>query len=138
VAELLLASNADVHATNNLGETPLHFAAMFGRNAAMKGHTDVAELLLANKADVNARDNHGASPLFFAALNGNKDMVKLLLVHGADVNAKGNDGSTPLHEANWAADHAKQTVVGEKPLPTAEISKYSDVVDLLRQHGGHE
>ncbi|MGO8926242.1 MAG: ankyrin repeat domain-containing protein, partial [Limisphaerales bacterium] len=38
VAELLLASKADVNAKDNGGQTPLHLAVVFG-------HKDVAELL---------------------------------------------------------------------------------------------
>jgi ankyrin repeat protein len=131
VVALLLTSKADVNPKNNQSETPLHMAAM-------KGDKDVTELLLANGADVNAKDTNGATPLQVAALNGNKDMIELLLTNKADVNAKTNDGSTPLHEAIWALGHAKQHVVGQKPLSPLEISKYSDVVELLCQHGGHE
>jgi len=47
-----------------------------------------------------------------------KDVVELLLANKADVNAKDNSGKTPLHIA---------------------VSKgHKDVVELLRQHGGHE
>src|SRR5271155_1820794 len=48
VAQLLLASGADVNARNNNGWTPLHYAVSHDRK-------DVVELLLANKADVNAK-----------------------------------------------------------------------------------
>lgn len=47
VAELLLASKADVNAKAKNGSTPLHLAAA-------KGNKDLVELLLASKADVNA------------------------------------------------------------------------------------
>jgi ankyrin repeat protein len=69
VAELLLASNADVNATDKDGWTPLHFAAD-------KGHKDIAELLLANQAAVNAKAVGGYSPLSFAASSGSKDVVE--------------------------------------------------------------
>jgi len=45
-------------------------------------------------------------------------MAELLLANKADVNAKDNKGYTPLY---YAADKGHQ-----------------DVVELLRQHGGHE
>ncbi len=44
--------------------------------------------------------------------------MRLLLANKADVNAKGIKGETPLH--------------------LAVIAKHDDVVELLRQHGGHE
>jgi ankyrin repeat protein len=45
-------------------------------------------------------------------------VAELLLANKADVNAKNSDGQTPLHEA--------------------VESGFKDVVELLRQHGGHE
>jgi ankyrin repeat protein len=45
-------------------------------------------------------------------------MVELLLANKADINAKNNKGETPLRVA---ADKGKQ-----------------NLVELLRQHGGHE
>jgi ankyrin repeat protein len=57
-----------------------------------------------------------------AASGGQKDAAELLLAHGAEVNAQtcGMDASgiTPLHMA----------------LGTG----HKDVIELLRQHGGHE
>jgi hypothetical protein len=72
VADFLLASGAEVNATNAAGWTPLHLAAI-------KGKKDVAELLLANKPEVNAKDNYERTPLHLAATWGGKDVAELLL-----------------------------------------------------------
>ena len=111
VAKLLLAHGADVDAKDSQGDTPLHWAALWGR-------TDVAKLLLARGADANAVENACHTPLDLAAANGNKDVAELLLAYGADVNAKHCHGGTPLH--------------------TALHEHHEDVAELLRQHGGHE
>lgn len=111
VTQLLLDNNADVNATNTVGETPLHLAAL-------NGHKELTELLLANKADVNAKAKDGATPLHYAAKGGNRAVVELLVDGSTDVNAKDNNGSTPLH---LALDGAR-----------------TDVAEFLRQHGGQE
>jgi len=94
---------------DSYGHTLLHIAA---RN----GQREVAELLVALGVDVNVTDQGGGvTPLHWAA---NSEVAELLLAKGADVNARDAWGRTPL---NWA--------VG---------SQRTDVVELLRQHGGHE
>jgi hypothetical protein len=75
VAELLLASKADVNAQANNGTTPLHLAAG-------KGNKDIVELLLNNKADVNAVDKDGWSPLHSALTYGQKDIEDMLRQNG--------------------------------------------------------
>jgi ankyrin repeat protein len=57
--------------------------------------------------------------LHWAARDGCKDEVEFLLAHKAAVNPTNNDGDTPL---DLAAGNAF----------------LKDVVELLRQHGGHE
>jgi ankyrin repeat protein len=137
IAELLLANGAMVNIKDKYGgNTPLHTAAAWG-------HKDAVELLLAHGAAINAQDDKGETPLHRAAVYRNivqrmavnakdddndpaslkwaadhKAVVELLLAKGADANAKTNDGKTPL---NFAAEHGKK-----------------DVIELLRQHGGHE
>lgn len=124
MAELLLANNANVNAKANGGSTPLHWAVI-------QGHDDVAALLLARKADVNAKANDGQTPLHIAALNGSKDMAELLLANKAHVNAEDNTGKTPLRLAVGDKD-------GQSLVEKDWFKGHKDVVDLLRQHGGHE
>ena len=65
---MLVARGADVNATDNDGETPLHMAAETGQR-------DVAEWLLGHKADINARDGDRRTPLHIAAMKGKKNVV---------------------------------------------------------------
>lgn len=144
IQALLKANPGAVSSRDNDGETPLHYAAGFGRK-------DVAELLLAHRAVVDAKDNDGWTPLHFAAQQGHADLAELLLAHNADVNAKNNDGDTPLHMAGGqgykklaelllahkAAVDA-QDKEGWTPMQIAVGNGHNDVVELLRQHGGHD
>ena len=77
IAELLLASGADVNARNKYGDTPLHFAAS-------AGSTDVARLLLDHGAEIDVVDKPPISetPLQSAASHGFKDIVELIRQHG--------------------------------------------------------
>ena len=99
----------------------------------------MVELLLANHAEVNAKDTNGLTPLHCAAdvhtRIPHKDVVELLLDYKADVNAKDNEGVTPLRLA--IEGHPKHTV--EFGLfSEALVRERKAVVELLRQHGGHE
>jgi ankyrin repeat protein len=120
--------------------------------AAQNGNKDVAELLLANKALVNVKDSSGKTPLHIASQEGHKNIAELLLVNKADVNAKANDGATPLHWAaakghkdvveflisNKADVNAKDSSYGDTALKLAVSGGFTDVAELLRQHGGQE
>lgn len=145
IMELLLASKADVNATNYWGFTPLHQAAMACRQSG------VAELLLAHGAEVNATDKYGATPLHAAANNGNAVAAEALLANKAAVNAKDKHGWTALHYAisggskevvqmllaHGAGVNAK-TNEGRTPMRDAVLYGNSNLAGLLRQHGGHE
>jgi ankyrin repeat protein len=142
--KMLLKGSPDlVFSTDDVGNTPLHWAAHNGHMdvarlllasradvnavggpvrdtplhyATLNGHMDVAQLLLANKADVAAKNNYGYTPLHRAAEEGNKNLAELLLASKAEVNAKDNHGLTPLY---LALGHG-----------------HKDVAELLREHGG--
>lgn len=92
VMELLLASNANVDATDKFGKTPLDDAAFYGRK-------DVAEMLIRSNANVNTRERDGSTPLITAAGWGKKDVVELLLNEHAAVNVTNTYGKSALREA---------------------------------------
>ncbi len=89
MAQLLLESGADLHAQNNLGETPFALAMEEAR-------LDVLEALLEAGLDVNAFDSLGETPLFAAH---DADVAALLIAHGADVHACNSRGRTALMDA---------------------------------------
>jgi hypothetical protein len=123
MAALLLANAADVNAKEDDGVTPLHETAdNYYVELAVNGREEVAELLLAHGADVNAKTNAGYTPLHSAVSRSDSDLAELLLAHGADVDAKTNEGHTALYIAEHLA------------LRSGDAA----MVELLRQHGGHE
>ncbi|AEF93295.1 Ankyrin [Desulfotomaculum nigrificans CO-1-SRB] len=67
----MLAKGANINAQNNIGITPLMFAAG-------KGHAKVVELLLAHGANVNDRDKDGRTALMHAMGMGYKNVAAIL------------------------------------------------------------
>jgi len=56
-----IVCGVDVDAADYRGETPLHFAGVYG-------HVDIARFLVDRGADINAADNKGWAPLHKASL----------------------------------------------------------------------
>jgi ankyrin repeat protein len=138
-AELLLSNGAEINVKNNKDAAPLHVAAS-------AGWKDLVEFLLSKGAEINSKDGNGNTPLHLAVqlldkyredasppvFSGitvmietlqvsnrtKKELLELLLAKGADVNAMNNQGQTPLR--------------------LAVAKGHKDVVESLRQHGGHE
>jgi ankyrin repeat protein len=129
IVEVLLTNKAGVDAKDMYTQTPLH-------EAAMRGYKDIVEALLANKADINAKDKYGQTPLHWAVRNFCKDVVELLLAKGAEVNEKDNSGWTPMHYATQKG--LMDVVLLGLPNYVNTNDRRKDVVELLRQHGGHE
>jgi ankyrin repeat protein len=85
----LLATQADVNATQPDGTTALHWAVE-------KEALDIVPLLIRAGANVKAANRYGATPLWLAALNGNATMIEMLLEAGADPSAASDQGETAL------------------------------------------
>lgn len=113
VAEVLLASGANVHARsrNTLVNMPLH-AAVAGKRE------DLVEILVSQGADVNAVQEGGWTPLHEAADRGHLELVQILIEHGAFINPRKDDGETP------------RAIAARKG--------HKDVADYLRHLGGVE
>jgi len=106
VADLLQLA-ADVHATDEMGATPLHAATQSGStrywDVVQGPDVEVLELLIQHGADVNATNNASQTALHGAASYGDPNAVALLAKHGANINATDNANRTALHHA---AEHA--------------------------------
>jgi ankyrin repeat protein len=88
----LLSRGADPNAADDVGQTPLHWAAYIGRS-------DIVRLLLKYGANLNIKTKYdGRTPLHVAAAY-EVSVVKLLIKYGADVNARDSRGRTPLYIA---------------------------------------
>ena len=96
--EVLLQHGANLHRTNNSGETPLHVAVFTGAGAA---HVFVIKALLDAGARPSAVDGNGLTVLqrFSRHSENNGAIVRLLLRAGADPDRKDPRGDAPLHAA---------------------------------------
>ena len=93
-------AGADLTSANEMGWTPLHWAA---GGWADEGALAKVELLLETGADPNALTRSGCSPLHMAAGTGDVAVAMRLIRAGANVRSADSRGWTPLHEATWWA-----------------------------------
>ena len=148
-ATLADVQGIDVRAKNEVGGTPLHFAAEWNENP------DIINALIQVGADIHAKTNGGKTPLHSAAEhNENPDIINALIQAGVDIDAKDILlGKTPLHSAassnenpdiinvliQAGADiHAKDTflLLGNTPLHYAASSNENpDIINALIQAG---
>ncbi len=154
----LLQLGADIEARNEIGETPLLYAASLGRNNHVLAlidagadvnardnfsntpllralnHFPVMETLLSNGADINAVDRRGLTALMWAVKNHAPGMAKMLLSRGADVNMRANSGKTALTYARKSMDY-----IDKDDVWCDDKKKYAKAsLELLVAAGGIE
>ena len=145
IAELLIASAADINAKNRWNGTALQWAAD-SKNLRM------VKRLIQKGADVHSADDAGLTPLMVAAnYEGPEflEMVRAMIKAGAKVNQQDEMGMTPLMKAsmnhfktdtvrflisNGADIHAK-TKEGYSALMLACKSARTEIVKFLIQAG---
>ena len=128
----LIESGADLNATDEMGFTPLMYAAS-------KNYTDVVKELILAGADVNAQDRIGNTALMrIALLSGmgihvNPQIVRDLLENGADVNIKNYYGRMAI---NFAKKSAVKTLIrSANPDPVKMILNYVKKAHESKQNG---
>jgi hypothetical protein len=142
ITPLLIDNGADVSATNEYRETPLHLASR-------EGHEGMAQLLIDSGADVSATDKYGQTPLHLASRDGHEGVARLLIDWGADVSATTEeDGETPLHLASnegvaqllidRGADFSATNKDGQTPLDLASLLGHEEVARLLIDRGADD
>jgi transient receptor potential cation channel subfamily A protein 1 len=90
----LMHFGACVSTLNNENQSPLHFAAKYGRiNSCLQILSSVNY-----KNFINEKDGEGCTPLHLAAQNGHSKVMKILLQKGALI-FKNYKGNNPFHEA---------------------------------------
>jgi ankyrin repeat protein len=124
ILEMLLAKGAKVEVKNHVGQTPLFCAVIYDSVPATK-------VLLSHGAQVNARQSGGRTPLHWAAINGYCDVASVLIGNHADIEAQTSDGETPLALAVWELRNSR------KEKDTASITRYEEMVSLLRKSGAN-
>ena len=74
--QALISAGADIHSTDALGATALHWAAWVG-------YITTVRVLIAAEAAVNATDDDGTTPLYYATKKGHIETAQALIAAGA-------------------------------------------------------
>jgi ankyrin repeat protein len=146
IVDFLNAHGADVHARDDNGWQPIHYATWCDPDIA------IIKFFVAHGADVRSQDNGGTTPLHLATVeNFNVAILEYLVAQGADIHARDNDGMSALHLAAYqnpavaisefllsvGADISAKANDGHTPLHVAVASEYPslEVLQCLLRGG---
>ncbi|KAJ8441847.1 hypothetical protein Cgig2_021537 [Carnegiea gigantea] len=116
----------DVDVKDDIGDTPLHTAALAEQYLT-------SAYLLDHGAQPNAANHKGIAPLHIAAMNGRQDQLRLLISKGAEVSAQPLCG-TPLQ---CAAAMGMKNAVKILLDSDANVSKFSFSSDVHTTGASH-
>jgi ankyrin repeat protein len=122
VRELVhLQPDVMMNSTEELGRSPLHFAAAWGDVNLLRIFLHYSTI------GVNLPDKHGWTALHWAAAEGQKDVVQVLLHHSdIDINSLDRGGGTPVC-------HALDSLVSPARLDANFKMWHRDVIRMLVQ-----
>ncbi|KAF5296308.1 hypothetical protein FQA39_LY12525 [Lamprigera yunnana] len=150
VCEKLLSLGANPNVlTNDLRQTPLHFAVLSNSKDCIRKFIDHNNNLEGKlSANFNLKDINGESPLSLALSQGFNELLPILIEGKADVNVRNAEDFTLLHQAilkedsktaifllDNNADINAKTADFESPLQLAIHCRFGEVVDALCLRG---
>lgn len=141
IIRLLAEFGADLTQAGRCGQSPLHLAAEFGREAAISWLLDLG-------TDPDMTDEFGSTPLHLAAEGDHLSCAATLLDRSADAaSSEGHGQSQPIHAAKsqqmiqllvgrGGADVNAIDGCGDWPLKSAAESNDLNRISWLLNHGG--
>ena len=130
IIKMLMHAGADINQVNELGVTPLGFAATFNQPEPRQPHyLKMIKWMIKNGADVNVVDKGGHTPLEIAASWGNMKLVSLLLQCQARVRREVEFLSikTPSPVDAAANDDVRQLLKTKLKRELIEVARLNDI-----------
>ena len=124
MSEIVQENPMNARAANQIGQTALHVAAIWG-------HVEVSNVLLIGGADVNAMNQFGLTPLHGAVQGDHVECVELLIESGADKMVRAGNGLLPADVAKSDAMRVALGVAALEGHAAANARDHSALDQLL-------
>ena len=132
----LIQLGANVNATNDNGDTPLHLASKSRRSynyiSTRYGNSWTGTHLIQNGAELNVQNAFGETPLHLAASQGRSNAAFELIKAGARIDVKDNMQRTPLH---WASERGARTQMKYLLNKAKEMGIIDEYVSMKDEDG---